>query len=952
MPKSTIIILEESKHATHYSEQGSLNRLVHRDEFNKVIERIKAIIPNTNDEAKQLHKHDTITVLGSRGSGKTSFLLSIEHEVKNAPKNKDSVLSDIQVLDILDPTLIEEKGHVFLNVISRIMDLIDKQLKGDECKPYSDSAAIGRKEWRASLNKLAAGLPSIDGVGGGVTDGWQDPEYVMDNGLRSIDASLNLAQNFNTFLTRSLKILGKKAFLVLFDDIDVDASKGWRVLETIRKYFTGSQLITIVSGDMQLYSTVVRQSKWENFGEEILRYEGQALKRMAKFDDMVTTLESQYLQKILQPRNRVHLPTLGEIRANSDYEDKIYVYQSAPDVEIDKIKEAEKKHGKGKTEDVEIIQNEIIPVFKKILAFFGVNNDYQADAYINFLLGSPLRTQVQFLSLFQLSTGELIEKEGIASIVDIFISDLYAREINSDAAVKTPRNLNRIILQFLLKEKKIEELYQLQPITTERTLNGSLLTLNFLLSNNIAKDPFLIFDYFIKVGYIRNLVPQLGYDDQPGNTTPSIEGLTNNTVILNDNVLRDVAGRIIAYVRGAIDKSDNKKDSDNKKSINKENNSELISRAGTIPLYGEASKAKKDKRSTSDRIDRVLKDGGATYTERSLALMPLSSNQYVYKQSSLLTYSVYLLLGAVGELIRKNKLENINNSFSELSQLRGYMMPDFKQGNNDMVDNDEDHPQDIEEENGELIIANELEHWISSYPGNTRISPHLLGKIATRFFFAQTNLEGKVGSKMLGEVFQAHLIAFMNAVLIEDCRENTNFISKLNLSNTNYNDNIFSNNLDKVIDYIDIINGKPGKKKAKVEIMKPEIKDLSLSKWLLGCPLFLVYLEKETRLKNKLSTYCNNKDYKLGIAIDIDLRKFLDKIPIKGAEMQEPDRVRISLHAKNFEEIKSILKKNSYNFRKLKSLDNDSITEDLNRYNIDVIKQNINRFKEFINSSR
>lgn len=940
MPTSTIIILEESKHATHYSEEhASSNRLVHRDEFNKVIERIKTIIPKSSDEAKQLHKHDTITVLGSRGSGKTSFLLSIEHEIKKDSKNKDSVLSNIQVLDILDPTLIEEKGHVFLNVISRIMDLIDKKLNGDECKPYSDSATIGRKEWRASLNKLAAGLPSIDGVGGGVTDGWQDPEYVMDNGLRSIDASLNLAQNFNSFLSISLKILQKKAFLVLFDDIDVDASKGWRVLETIRKYFTGSQLITIVSGDMQLYSSVVRQSKWKNFGEEILRYEGQALKRMAKFDDMVTTLESQYLQKILQPRNRIHLPTLGEIKANSGYEDKIHVYQSAPDVEIDKIREAEKRHGKGKTDDVEIIQNEIIPVFKKILAFFGVNNEYQADAYITFLLGSPLRTQVQFLSLFQLSTGELIEKEGIASIVDIFISDLYAGEINSDAAVKSPRNLNRIILQFLLKEKKIEELYQLQPITTERTLNGSLLTLNFLLSYNIAKDPFLVFDYFIKVGYIRNLVPQLGYDDQPSNTTPSIEGLTNNTVILNDNVLRDVAGRIIAYVRGAIDKGDNKKD----------NNSELVSRAGTIPLYGVASKAKKG--STSDRIDSVLKDGGATYTERALAYMPLSSNQYVYKQSSLLTYSVYLLLGAIGELIRKNELENINNSFSELSQLRGYMMPDFKQGNNDTVDNDEDHPQDFKDKNGELTIANELKQWIGDYPENTSVSPHLLGKIATRFFFAQTNLESKVGSKMLGEVFHAHLIAFMNAVLIEDCRENTNFISELNLSNTNYNDKIFNDNIANVIENINVINTKtkPKAKKSNSERI-PEMKDLSFSKWMLACPLLLVYLKNEASLKNNLSKYCDTDKYKVEAALKIDLRRFLDRIPIKSGEKRS-DSEKIELFKKNYNQIKSILVNKKYNLESIKLSDYSNIVSTWSNYGIGRISRpNLRRFIDSLKS--
>lgn len=872
-----IVVLDESIHAKGYpistnDRDSSYNRqkstLIHREEFEKVCSIIAQNIPNSEDEWNQEYLHNTITVRGSRGSGKTSFLLAvrdylrgknnmISHPVKNISVNT----ADIEVLEIIDPTLIEEKEHVFFNVIALIKDLVDKKMDNQECNPHQEGqSGFNKKEWRTALANLAAGLPSIDNMANRNTDGWQDPEFMMDNGLRDVTASQKLTKNFNIFLRISLDILKKKVFLLMFDDIDVEAKKGWNVLETIRKYFTGARLITIVSGDMELYGTVVRQRKWESFEKEILEYEGKMMNNISKFNDMVIRLESQYLQKILQTKNRTHLLTIGEKKVIKP-KTQIFVYKNSTAVAANPEE-----------------QHEISSRYKKILEYFGIKNSYQADAYASFLLRLPLRTQLQFLDLFNLDSGEYETSEaGTMPIADIFSSELYAKQVNIYEDGKNIKNLNRIILKFLLKEKKLEELYQLQPITTEEKLNASLISLNFILSYNMQQDPFLVFDYFIKVGYIRNLLPLIGYkDSREGPLKPSIEDLCNNTVILNDNVLKDVVGKITAYIRGIIDSTSSA--------------SESISKAGTIPIFGLAAKQKQSSKYSSDRIDKVLKTANATDLQTLLVNMPLSTNQYTYKQSSLLTYSSYLLLSSIGELVRKVQLHDEQNGFIELSQLRAYMMPDFKRANieadNDTEAENIDNGTDSKDEISQMAVR--FSSWVNNFPKGTKISAHLLGKISTRFYYALTNLENKARNKTLGEIFPAHITAFMNAVLVEEYREED--IGKglkakhthLNLNNTNYKPAIFVSNLIKV----NGLTGKPAKtaEEQLAEQLHEEIipvnVNLPLSRWMLSCPLLIVYLNTSTELEEQLKSFCGGLiDNSI---FEIKLNKFLDNITTKS----------------------------------------------------------------------
>ena len=98
----------------------SNEEIIHSQELKIVKKWIEDKMGNINSPNIQNLKNDAISILGSRGSGKSSFILSLMKEI-----NK----SDIECLDLIDPTLFEEKGHIFLTIISEISQRVLKAIE-------------------------------------------------------------------------------------------------------------------------------------------------------------------------------------------------------------------------------------------------------------------------------------------------------------------------------------------------------------------------------------------------------------------------------------------------------------------------------------------------------------------------------------------------------------------------------------------------------------------------------------------------------------------------------------------------------------------------------------------------------------------------------------------------------------------------------------------------------
>ena len=787
-----IIDLNQSSNARIFVGQ----HLIHLREFRMVkvmiakqLEQVETRF-NAQTKYQKEHLHEAITILGSRGSGKTTFLLSLLDDLKDNSK--------LESLDIIDPTLIEEKGHVFLDILSRIKSLVDAKLDESDVSPNSDKY-LKKKYWNDSFHKLAHGLPLLDGVGGHMTEPlWQDAEFIMKNGIQAVTSARNLEKNFHNLIELGLDILGKKIFIIAFDDIDTNFIRGWRVLETIRKYFTSSRIVTLISGDLKLYSKAIRKQQWKNFGKALLINEGEHLKKMNHFNELVTVMESQYMQKVMKPEKRIHLNTLSEKVKNQRNQFSLKV----------------KDRDLGQDLDIKIY-------YKSLLSEFGIFNSFQAETFISFLLSLPVRNQIQFL----LSIRKSKEKGNIGgdeyeynnNVIDAFLSDLLEKEVNIDLMISTPKLLTVIILQLLLSNKLLEEAYQLQPTTTDGTINGCLTALSFVFTRSSIESPSLIFDYMIKIGYTRTLASALEYEDSKGltgfTTTPTIDGLLKHCGVFQDKVLTDVVGNMTSYMRAVL----------NSKSKGENKNSW----GGAIILPGLAYVAKGQNFTLKDRIDFVFRD--ANLAQRVLGFIPLSICQYTTKQKSLLTYSIFNVIATIAELLREEITVSV--ALLDFAQIRTYTMPEFDKGFGQDVESDvtmDFVSGATEDDDSFLTLEKIVSNWATSFKNEKIIiSPYLLGKISMRFFYALKNIENNKEFESLGQMVNDRVIALMNAVLIEEIREYAEVNSKLNINNTNASDLVFTNNL-----------------RVAIELKSMNYK-FGFSTLILSCPLFTHYLDPE-----------------------------------------------------------------------------------------------------------
>ena len=166
------INLAESTYAHGFNE----NELIHKDEFDAVMNLIRgrydSVKPDDNDSGHVIHRYNTISVFGERGSGKTSFLYSVVKALEKSDLN-------VEVLSIIDPTMMEEKEHIFLLVVSLINDTVRRKLAQNECRHKTTSFQL-KSNWEVQLQKLAKGLPTLDKVGADhKTHDWQSHEYIM-----------------------------------------------------------------------------------------------------------------------------------------------------------------------------------------------------------------------------------------------------------------------------------------------------------------------------------------------------------------------------------------------------------------------------------------------------------------------------------------------------------------------------------------------------------------------------------------------------------------------------------------------------------------------------------------------------------------------------------------------------------------------------------------------------
>ena len=801
------IKIQDSLSANAFNEGSRL----HQREYDKVTSLIDGQLniaekyPNKLEEFSKLgeviyRSHNTISIFGDRGVGKTSFLLSLREQYKNS--------DNIFLLPIVDPTLIEEKGHIFLLLITIIDDIVQRYIN-ENIKNY-EKEEINRiySQWTDKKNELARGIPSLDRVGLTYEEPqWQEDEYVMTRGMQSVSAAFKLELHFHELIDIALKIIKKKAFLLLFDDIDVDFRKGWSVLECIRKYLTTPQIIILLSGNMKLYSKNVRSQQWKNLGKALLKNEVDLAKdRLEDYTQMVDQLESQYLLKVLKSENRIYLHSIYE--NNLMYGIKYMV--------IDEESAEEK---------------EIQLYYRDIFNMYGIHGVTAVNKFVNFMMNASARTQLHFIYNAKLAMGD-----SILSTINPFISRIYAQGVNIDLSVNY-RYFNIILLKYLIEKNQVEEGYQLLPNFYDSDRNSVMAGFSFIFTQLVKKNPSLIFEYWSKVTYLRNVVMLLDYDkDSIKSVYRYLSSSGSDQITEQQFVIGNALAFLYSTIKGfkAVD-------------------------SVSLMAFGQTSK-----KNVSNRIDNVLKDQGLNQILGYLPLISLASDK---SNNTSLYYSFYGLLAVIGDLLTVDGEDEVYAALQNAVQVRNYLTAN-EELNSETSFNDLPENECIFSVGAMEKLVKDFAAWKKKFnDSHILYGAHMFGKIATRLHHNLGKIVLNNRNVSLGKQFNLMTAALFNTCIIEELREsatlgfkgiNTNAIvtsTDLFFSNLLYIKN--SNLLDKI----------------------------PFTLWLVSCPILIAFFKDSSDLFGIVGTLKdeNIMPYMSGYERLIYL---LDKVAIKTTGLQ------------------------------------------------------------------
>ncbi|NEH61727.1 hypothetical protein [Rhizobium ruizarguesonis] len=456
---------------------------------------IKPALPKpSSDRPSELdvltdRRHDALLVTARRGEGKTTFLTQILSAIADQSyksfvhRNSTSTnrVPELYSLGIIDPTLIETKQNIIVVIIEKIRKAVMHRRKNivDANDDY--------QRVEGSLRKLAQGLYLLDGIGEQLYAGkdWVDPDFVLDEGLENAAAAHDFELRFRQFIASAVSYVGCDAFVLAIDDVDTWFERGWPVLEALRKYLATTQLKVILSGDLDLYTLLVRRQQWDQMNPSFLRAERMRAKvdgdsaMISKIGRMVDSLQDQYLIKIARPENRV------ELRNLEYHADGVGIAFRGGNIA-------------GCVSEREFLAGTISEVF-------GVSASKDIDLYREQILRLPTRSALQLLAAAS-HDNAAGEDHSVALDTLRHVSWTAVTSLGLDVSDTRNPNPNALIpslSHWMAKSRLWHSLARCYPDGAEAEKNLAAMYVGAALLNVFKRSPGKMIDYWIKISLVR-----------------------------------------------------------------------------------------------------------------------------------------------------------------------------------------------------------------------------------------------------------------------------------------------------------------------------------------------------------------------------------------------------------------------------------------------------------------
>ena len=349
---------------------------------------------------------NTISIIGGRGRGKTSAMLSFLFDLNNLQSKRqwsrfqdDKTDLDFIILPYIDAAMLSNDEFIVDIVLAKMWDkfetaCIDK--KKDVHHKEKD------KVWERDLKKKFVDIRKYYLELKNIEKGRirKDDELLpTPSELHDLALSVNLRDEMKELIESFLNYsTGKKdSFLIVpIDDIDMSFERAYNILEQIRRFLNLPQVIVFLTTDIQRLEMVCTHKFKELFTDE---------------SSCVRYVE-EYLEKVLPNDKRIYMPEIQNM------------YQ---DVKINiSTMEQTKAYKNGQHEKNESMSEKDL-ILKKMAEHYHLYFDGRIGRARHFLQNKSLRSMTYYFEKLYHSVGQKYPEENEAELRSFLMADLQER---------------------------------------------------------------------------------------------------------------------------------------------------------------------------------------------------------------------------------------------------------------------------------------------------------------------------------------------------------------------------------------------------------------------------------------------------------------------------------------------------------------------------------------------
>ncbi|KMZ42852.1 MULTISPECIES: hypothetical protein [Bacillales] len=293
------------------------------------VEQIRKTAIEIATDSKKDDKFDfnnVISILGERGSGKSSVLLTLRKKLMNLKYESGELYGDV-FLDVIVPEMLEDSSDIlgvillnFKTYIERNREKINKHYQKVHRMRESNGDTFNSclfKE-KNQLDILWDKVFSLyiyrkKGANKVIEENFSGVSHYTEERKEALVSELELSAKLRLFFDELICALngsnpGSHLIFICFDDVDLNPKRCNEVLNVVLKYLNYPNIVTFISGDIDKFQE-------DMVSELLLQHEGYRFINK-KFVEQRTMLESQkelvydFLKKIMPYSRRFSLRKL------------------------------------------------------------------------------------------------------------------------------------------------------------------------------------------------------------------------------------------------------------------------------------------------------------------------------------------------------------------------------------------------------------------------------------------------------------------------------------------------------------------------------------------------------------------------------------------------------------------------------------------------------------------